>query len=306
MIRFTGDADDGDNLATVTGVDVNNHLVYINPHNSASYNYHDSGTWLRCFTDHGNGQVYDNEYPRVNLEPSTWTIGVDGFNAIFSNIVGPNDLTGILAPQPVNLSVDPAEWDSFGYGLKDVTYSYDGLDFTGGFSGAFDVDLALDFFGHGVTVGPLHVDDASMANGLLDQILRINTYKREAFRFYFRKFTAWVNPPGPVGPKKITVYYKDITRSAGPPSADATGTARGVASPGDESGSTIVLVPEAKRTDSRTPRAADPQTRSADLVSTPNLPVTVQEAAITNNYQGGISNITVPPRRRPGPDRHLR
>jgi hypothetical protein len=120
IIRFTGDSDDGDNLATVTGIDENNYMVYITPHNSASYNYHDEGTWLRCFADHGNGQVYDNEYPKVNLEPSTWAIGVDAFNAIFDDIIGPNDLTGILKRQPVNISVDPADWDSFGYGLKNV------------------------------------------------------------------------------------------------------------------------------------------------------------------------------------------
>ena len=497
IIRFTGNSDDGDNLATVTGVDENNHIVYINPVNSASYNYHNAGTWLRCFADYGNGQVYDNEYPKVNLEPSTWVIGVDGFNDIFDNIIGPNDLTGILGPHPVNISVDPAGWDSFGYGLRDVTYSYDGLNFTGGISGAFDVELALDFFGRDVTVGPLHMDYATMANSFLDQILRINTYKREAFRFYFnpyffqsycdwgglwdppdsfpltfriyfdknfdliggnikinlpgkglllpgglaavdklgggytypatfevdasfndarlyqflptelfwqadtravlsldrcyltldgriwmwdkkinvgdasatiawsyykgkrfkglefsgetgigkehinlvidlkfkikhyksngvtksyiggsgsatiealgatfagvgikattRKFSAWVNPPGPIGPQKITVYYKDIAHAISSLSVATTRAGRGVASLSDGSGATILLIPEAKRTDSQTPLGADLQASATDQVSTLNLPGAAQQAAITINYQGSISDITVAP-----------
>ena len=209
IIRFTGDSDDGDNLATVTGIDKNHNKIYIKRFDSLSYNSHDTGTWLRCFADHGNGQVYDNEYPKVNLEPTTWTISEDQFGDLLNEIIE-NDPTGLL--EGIYISLD--DEDNFGYGLKNVTYSYDGLNFTGGLTGAFDIDMELDFFGRPVDVGPVHIDYATMANSIIDQILRINTYKREAFRFYFnpyfmQSYCDWGGLPNPpaVFPLTFRIYF---------------------------------------------------------------------------------------------------
>jgi hypothetical protein len=211
IIRFTGDADDGDNLATITGIDRNTNQIFITRYDSVSYNTHPAGTWLRCYADGGNGQVYDNAYPRVNLEPTTWSFTGDQINALFNGIVAPYDITGLLGEIDLNLDDD----DNFGYGLKNVTYAYDGLNFTGGLTGAFDINMDLDFFGRQVDVGPVHIDYTSMANSLLDEILRINTYKREAFRFYFnpkmfQSYCDWggvlPNPPD-VFPLTFRLYF---------------------------------------------------------------------------------------------------
>lgn len=186
IIRFTGEADDGDNLATVTGIDANENKIFIKRYDSLNYNNHPAGTWLRCFSDGGNGQVYDNEYPKVSLEPTTWKIDIDDFVKLMNDYIVPADASGLLQEIRIQ-SLVPV---NFGYGLKNVTLSSNkqGLNFTGGLIGEFDIGFTLNFFGWPVVVGPVHIDYASMANSIMDEILRINTYKREAFRFYLNPY----------------------------------------------------------------------------------------------------------------------
>ncbi len=181
IIRFTGDSDDGDNLAIVTDVDPENHRIYISRYNSISYNTHEAGTWLRCYSDQRSGVVVRNRYPKVYLEPTAWMLSADFFNDLFDHLVS-IDKTGLL--DDIEMSLDP-DHDVIGYSLRDVTYSYDGLNFTGGIVGVFNLEMELNFFGISVVVGPVRIDYGTMANSIMDEILRINTYKKEAFRFYF-------------------------------------------------------------------------------------------------------------------------
>lgn len=182
-IRFGSDSDDGANLATITGIDTNDNKIYINRINKVNVNKHEKGTWLRCFSDYSNGQVIDNIYPKVYLEPSVWSMREDEILNLLRELFV-FDPTGIM--QDISLDLDSE--DNFGYHLTNASYSYDGLNFVGGLNGAFDMGIDLNFFGWDAKVGPVHIDYSSMGNSILDQVLRINTYKREAFRFYFNPY----------------------------------------------------------------------------------------------------------------------
>ncbi len=180
IIRFGSNSDDGANLATITGFDANDNKIYIKRHNKVNYNKPDKGQWLRCFSDYSKGFVIDNEYPKVYLEPTVWTINENEMGNMLNRLID-LDPTGLMG----DLTIELDDEDNFGYGLRNVTYSYDGLNFTGGMTGAFDLEQEINFFGRSASVGPLHIDYSTIANSIMDEILRINTYKREAFRFYF-------------------------------------------------------------------------------------------------------------------------
>lgn len=211
VIRLGSNSDDGANLATITGIDVNNNKIHILRYSSINYNTPDEGTWLRCFSDYSNGIVIDNEYPKVYLEPSIWGIKEEEIGKILNRFID-FDPTGLMDDIEIKLDDE----DNFGYKLKNVSYSYDGLNFVGGFSGAFDIEQKLNFFGRKVTVGPVHIDYSSASNSVMDQILRINTYKREAFRFYFNpnfmaSYCEWgnlgsLNPPDTF-PLSFRLYF---------------------------------------------------------------------------------------------------
>jgi hypothetical protein len=179
-IRFTGNSDDGDNLATIQSVDPEHNKIYIDRVNGLSYNLHNEGTWIRTYNDYSNGQVTPNEYPKISVSPSFWTIQESEFQSLMNTITGA-DPTGLLGTVNVELDTN----DSFGYSLRNVTYNSDGLNFTGGLNGAFYIGFGFDFFGRDVSIDPIRIDYGSAATSLTDQILRINTYKSEAIRFNF-------------------------------------------------------------------------------------------------------------------------
>lgn len=178
-IRFTSDSDDGANLAIVTGVDENVNKIYIKRVNEVDVNMPDEGTWLRCYSDYTSKQVVDNEYPKVYLEPTTWGFTETEFENTLEALME-FDPTGLMAGVQFDIASE-----EFGYGLRGVTYSYDGLNFIGGLTGAFDIGFDIYAFGWNTQIRPTRIDYSSMANSILDEVLRINTYKREAIRFYF-------------------------------------------------------------------------------------------------------------------------
>ncbi|MBI9010178.1 MAG: hypothetical protein JEZ05_09160 [Tenericutes bacterium] len=180
IIRFTGDTDDGANIAKILSVDSNNYKIYIDRVDVLEYNLHSEGTWLRCFNDYSNGQIIENTYPKISLSPTFWTIKENEFQSLVDTVTSA-DPTGLLK----NIKVELENNDSFGYKLSDVTYSQNGLDFVGGMSGAFYIGLDFDFFGRNVEIEPIRIDYGEAVTSLTDELLRINTYKAEAFRFYF-------------------------------------------------------------------------------------------------------------------------
>ncbi len=210
VLRFGSDSDEGDNLAIVQSVDEANNKIYIKYVNVLSYNTHDEGTWLRAFNDYTNGTVYANEYPKVYLEPTFWAVEESALQSLM-DFITEKDPSGMLS----DVTVELEDEDAFGYKLQDVTYSRDGLNFTGGFSGAFYVGFEWNIFGWSVDVGPVRLDYGSAMSALADQILRINTYKVEAFRFYFNpnifeSYADWkmisFNPPS-VFPLTFRLYF---------------------------------------------------------------------------------------------------
>jgi hypothetical protein len=118
-----------------------------------------------------------------------------------------------------------------------------------------------------------------------------------------RKFYAYVNPPGPVGRKKITLYFKDITSTfsavAGEGDALSAGGlvlsdthrgAQGVASWSDPTGATLVLLPEARLIDRVSHSAVIGYALDSAVL---NLAESVDVAAITMDYQSGLGDVRV-------------
>jgi hypothetical protein len=211
IIRFTGDSDDGENLAIINGVDPEHHLIYIDRVDTIDYNLHEEGTWLRTYNDYSNGQVMPNEYPKIYLSPTFWTIEESELQSLIDTVANA-DPSGLLSGIDVELDTQ----DSFGYSLRDVSYSKNGLDFVGGMNGAFYIGFDFNFFGRGVDIDPVRIDYGSALTSLQDEILRINTYKSEAFRFYFNPdmFASYAdyadmgsfNPPDTF-PLKFRLYF---------------------------------------------------------------------------------------------------
>lgn len=213
-IRMTGNSDDGDNLATITSVDSDTNTIYVQYVNSSSYNYNGEGTWIRCHYSSTNEIVTTNEYPRIYLSPTFWTIEQSAFQSLF-DFVSDEDPTGLL--DTISISVD--DQNNFGYSLRNVTYTSDGLNFRGGINGGFDIAVEFDFFDRSIEFEK-HIDYGTSASSLSDQILRIDTYKKEAVRFnfdpdMFSSYTAFedmgsLNPPSTF-PLRFRLYFdKDL------------------------------------------------------------------------------------------------
>ncbi len=181
-LRFGGSSQQGANLATVRSVDPVAKTIAVNPLTPSTANSHPVGRWIRAYKLVAHDVAVANQYPIMYLPPHDWTEGGEIAGAIAREFATA-DPTGIFST--IDIGAGGGGGGEIGFRLRNVTFGHDGVNFVGGMYGVVSFGMQLNFFGRTLNVGPSELDISSVFDQIADEIISVNTYRRDAWVFYF-------------------------------------------------------------------------------------------------------------------------
>jgi hypothetical protein len=183
-LRFGGSSQNGANLATVRSVNPGAKTVTVVPWKIGSANTHPAGRWIRAYKQVAHDVAVANQYPIAYLPPHDWTEGGEIAGAIAQEFAAA-DPTGFFSSVDIGAGGGAGGGGEIGFRLRNVTHSHDGINFEGGMYGVVAFEMQVNFFGKSLDVGPAELDISLVFDQVADEIISVNTYRKDAWVFYF-------------------------------------------------------------------------------------------------------------------------